>query len=277
MEGFVPVTPQLPGATIDSIGGGENGSLKEPVKTGRETWVDRLTIYAVGSPLLVKKSIRAADEANNDLSSLRSSTEKMKLSCSAGFLGELRITQMISARTGIIYTRFTSNFDYTVTTTGSGYVYSTDTFQVATQFEPQDPVIVHDSTLVNTVVNDRYVSANSYTSWNIPLLMQSQFEYGGFRFYSSLGPMVNVSFTQRGILVNSDRQVVDINAQDTYRKSFNLLLYAGAGCRYAATRRMSLMVEPHYTYNLNSVTRKGSGLDQNFHTWGMMLGIGIDL
>lgn len=276
-EGFVPVSPQLPGPTIDSIGGGENATPIEPTKTGRETWRDRLTLYVVAAPLVVKKSIRANDEAFNELCTIRNNTERMNMGFTAGALGELRITPIISMRTGMLYTRFTSTFDHTVSSTETRYNDTTYYTYIVDPFEPVTPVLHHDTIVTEVTEHENYTSANSYTSWNIPVLVQSQFGYRKLKLYSSIGPMVNVSFMQKGMLVNSDRQVADISEQEHYRKSFNVLLYAGAGCRYAFTKRISVIVEPHYTYNLNSLTVKGAEFKQNFHAWGMMTGIGIDL
>ena len=275
-EGFVPVTPLLPGLTIDSIGGGENTSPKEPTNKGRETWVDRLTIYTVGSPVVVKKSFRANGEDFNELCNIRKDAERMKMGYTAGALGELRITEMISFRTGVMFTRFTSTFEHSNSYSVTNQTPYSDTIYLQDPFEPVTPVIVYDTLVTTGTVIDTYTSTNSYNSINIPLLMQSQFGFGNFRFYSSMGPMVNVSYMQRGMLVNTDRQVSDIS-EDAYRKNFNLLLYAGVGAKYPVSKRMTLMLEPHYTYNLNSVARKGAELKQNFHTWGMMAGIGIDL
>lgn len=202
----------------------------------------------------------------------RERTEKNKYTWAAGARVNWNVSEEIVLRAGFMYEQIGDLFDYTDTsatqrTTRIDSFFSADgTFLYA---ETNTELIF--GTLVKKI-------HNRYHHLDIPLLASYELCLGRSILMVNLGPVINLSTSFRGQILNPAFVPQHItpsesNRIDAYKTNLGLSLYVGAGALIPLNKNFSGLIEPRFLYRIKPVTTDHYPLKEHRHFAGLNAGI----
>jgi RNA polymerase sigma-70 factor (ECF subfamily) len=235
-------------------------------------WYDGLSVQVMASRLFVKRNISAEYDHAASYADKKSSAEKMKGGFEAALMLEYRLNRKMSLRTGLSFSKVRSEFEYINRSEHTYYKDLSYTTYILDPFNAPVPVLHADSALTTDVVRDSVVTENIYSSFNVPLLWKIRVERYKWEFSASYGPVINISFAQKGAALGNTHLIDMSSSSNPYRKA-SFSMFASAACSYRFTQRMSINIEPHYIYTPNTL-KSAQPLKERNHSIGVFTGLG---
>ena len=138
---------------------------------------------------------------------------------------------------------------------------------------PIDSALVtdYDSSSTKTI----YSNKNTYSYFEIPLIIGYEFKKSKFTFTPKVGLITGIFINSRGKTISLiDREsIVDISKNDLPFIKANFTLLLGMGVNYQMNNNMSLLAEPFYRTNLNSILSENHYISQRFNNIGIRFGV----
>lgn len=208
-----------------------------------------------------------SDTGNSNYKQLRQASTKTAFGFSAGVRYTKVFNNSMSIRAGINYSQVNEKFTYKQ----GNYV--------------QVVYIINnngDTTGSYSVTGTRYKnSTNVYRMADIPLAIG--YEIGNDRLHVNVnaGVIVNIYSWQKGNVVDTANNPVDIstgtNSPYSFKTNAGIGFTAGASVYYKLNDRLHIMAEPYFRYNLSQANKPGITLKQKFNTTGIRLGLRLDI
>jgi hypothetical protein len=215
-------------------------------------------------------SLSGNDDIQNVINN-RLSTESQLYSYTAGFRFGYRIAPRWNIHLGANYSRQNQKFTYidpesnqerTITT--KVYVYDSGT--------------IVDSIVTTEVViipgTNKVIKANKFTSFDIPII--GRFTLLGTRNFSlstMAGPVFNVSYSHRGMVVGEDLKPQDISDNKIFKPQLGVKLYTGISLAYHISGDLDFVFEPHARIGFDDVTKSNYPVSQRNQTFGLHTGL----
>ncbi len=208
-----------------------------------------------------------SDTGNSNYKQLRQASTKTAFGFSAGVRYTKVFNNSMSIRAGINYSQVNEKFTYKQ----GNYV--------------QVVYIINnngDTTGSYSITGTRYKnSTNVYRMADIPLSVG--YEMGNERIHVNInaGVIVNVYSWQKGNVVDTSNNPVDIstgtNSPYSFKTNAGVGFTAGASVYYKLNEKLHLMAEPYFRYNLSQANKPGITLKQKFNTAGIRMGLRLDI
>ncbi|MEO7263832.1 MAG: hypothetical protein ABIW38_02915 [Ferruginibacter sp.] len=208
-----------------------------------------------------------SDTGNSNYKQLRQASTRTAFGFSAGVRYTKVFNNSMSIRAGINYSQVNEKFTYKQ----GNYV--------------QVVYIINnngDTTGSYSVSGTRYKnSTNVYRMADIPLAVG--YEMGNDRIHVNInaGVIINVYSWQKGNVVDTSNNPVDIttgtNSPYSFKTNAGIGFTAGASVYYKLNDRLHLLAEPYFRYNLSQANKPGITLKQKFNTLGIRLGLRLDI
>lgn len=202
----------------------------------------------------------------------RKRTEKAQYAWSAGGRVNLNISKEFAVRLGIMYEQAGDIFDYTDT--------------LATQRSTRiDSFFSADGTFLYAETNTVLIFGtlikkihNRYHHLDIPLLASYELCMGRAIIMLNAGPVINLTSSSRGQILNPSfipQHITagDQNRLDAYKNNVGLSVYLGAGALIPFNKYFSGLIEPRFLYRIKPVTQDYYPLKEHRHFAGINLGI----
>lgn len=202
----------------------------------------------------------------------RKRTEKAQYAWAAGGRVNLNISKEFAVRLGIMYEQAGDIFDYTDT--------------LATQRSTRiDSFFSADGTFLYAETNTVLIFGtlikkihNRYHHLDIPLLASYELCMGRAIIMVNAGPVINLTSSSRGQILNPSfipQHITagDQNRLDAYKNNVGLSVYLGAGALIPFNKYFSGLIEPRFLYRIKPVTQDNYPLKEHRHFAGINLGI----
>lgn len=239
-----------------------------------------LSLYA--SPAISQIKLKA-DNGFDEYINLRRDNESPALSWSAG--ADIRVHwKQWFVQTGLNYSVYKNNknynYNYQVTDSANSY-FNYDTIWVWIYDPPnlEYPVMVGIDTVWVLVYEDINVKNNGINEWSyleIPVLVGYQFNHRKFGFEFATGISMGFLLKSKGSLPKfPDVEGMEELEKDINQTMFNFLLQVGVS--YQIVNGWSVIVQPYYKQNLQSVFENNYPIDQRFRAFGLNFGVRVKL
>ena len=202
----------------------------------------------------------------------RKRTENAQYAWAAGGRVNLNLSKEFAVRLGIMYEQAGDVFDYTDT--------------LATQRSTRiDSFFSADGTFLYAETNTVLIFGtlikkihNRYHHLDIPLLASYELCMGRAIIMLNAGPVINLTSSSRGQILNPSfipQHITagDQNRLDAYKNNVGLSVYLGAGALIPFNKSFSGLIEPRFLYRIKPVTQDYYPLKEHRHFAGINLGI----
>jgi hypothetical protein len=172
-------------------------------------------------------------------------------------------------KTGINYSQINERFTFV----------QNNLVQVTYIIDPQ----TGDTTGSYTVNGSRKkVTNNRYRFIDVPLLIGYEFGNGRLHTNVSVGTMVNIYSWQRGDVLDSAYQPVNITTGKSsspyqFKSNIGVALAGSVSLYYKVSDQVHLMLEPYFRYNLSPMSKDVLSFKQKYNTLGMHFGVRLDI
>ncbi len=237
-------------------------------KNGKNT----LSFDVFGTPGFAPRSFESTDSESSLYADARNKTENSQYAWGAGARINLNLQQGFSVRLGLLYEQLGDKFDYT---DPKAFVKRQ---QIDSFFSANGTFLFSDTSYVlvfGTLIKKIH---NRYTHLDIPLLLSYELPMGRATLMINAGPVLNLTSSQRGQILDSTLNPVHITAGEpdelkAYKNNLGLSIYIGAGALFPLTDNISALIEPRLLYRINPVTLDTYALKEHRSFAGLNLGI----
>lgn len=168
-----------------------------------------------------------------------------------------------SLRTGVHYTQIKESFRFENHFPEIELIYDPGGGEVR-----EDTIYVPSGRILN--------NNKEYTILDLPLILGYQKRHQRWTFSAQAGPILNLSFQQKGTLINPNRQLISTQSpegQSAYRRRLGLNWYGSLGVHYEIQPGVHLMLEPYLRWQNRSFTEESFPIQQKYLTGGVSLGV----
>ena len=208
-----------------------------------------------------------SDTGNSNYKQLRKQSTKTSFGFSAGVRYTKVFANGVSIRAGFNYSQVNEKFTYK-----QGNI-----VQVVYIINNNG-----DTTGSYTVTGTRNKSSiNKYKMVDVPIMLG--YEMGNEKIHVNLnaGVMINIHSWQKGNVVDTANNPVDIstgsNNPYSFKTNAGIGFTAAASLYYKINERLHLVAEPYFRYNLSQANKTSITLKQKFNTAGIRLGLRLDI
>jgi hypothetical protein len=120
---------------------------------------------------------------------------------------------------------------------------------------------------------EEYQSENHLRMIDVPIIAGWEFDYDNFGLTVNSGFIFNAYFAGKGMILNEDLEVVDIQNEEVFKNNIGASIYLSAGLNYDVSRSTQLIFEPYYKRMLGQVTKKEYPLLQRYTFVGLQFGL----
>jgi opacity protein-like surface antigen len=122
---------------------------------------------------------------------------------------------------------------------------------------------------------------NKYRTLDIPLLIGYEMGNERLRVNVNAGPMINLYSWQRGDLLDTSFQPVNISTGKPsspyqFKTNAGIGFLASASVYYRLNNRLHFLAEPYFRYNFSPASKSDLTLRQKYNTAGLRLGLRYD-
>jgi len=219
----------------------------------------------------------------DDYLKYRTDHESASISMSAGIDVQLNIKNW-TIQTGLAYSRLSNyrNYNHSFLDYDSTRSYYTNDTTWGWIFDPPEigkPIVIAIDSVLVPVYNDINEGRNEWNYFEIPLLVGYKLNKNRFSFDVATG-------FSYGLLINASGNVPSLTQESSFtelsemeslinRNQFNYILQVGVS--YHLTPNWSIMAKPYYKQNLINVFDNNYPIDQRFRSFGVKLGLTVDL
>ena len=254
------------------------------------------SIEAWASPLWIKKSISTNEKTFTDHVAQRNATEKPLINRSYGFNLKMIHNNWLLI-TGLNYSEYSEKADYSLFSSNIDsnifITYNNTSYWKYDTIEKfQDPI---DTTIWHYIFNREYILdsvafentdydtsftstdysfSNTYKWIEIPLLIGREFSKDRFSFSVATGISYGFLTGSKASILHYDNTsiiVIDKNQAPLKNGMFNYILQVGVD--YTLTKKIGIICQPMFRYNLNSMFNKSYPVDQKYYSVGINCGL----
>ena len=267
-----------------------NSSIDQPIIKNKCKILKNFSADFFAAPVYINKTI-SASTVNSDYLKLRKENEKPLLTYNLGLELKYSIKNFF-LQTGINYSNFGEKINYntialsSIDTSGSFWdlhsfamVYvdtinwdSTNGYAIMTTSVPlMDSIWQHKSDSIFSTLNTK--NSNQLTYVEVPLLLGYTLGKGKINCQISTGISYAFLIGSKGKLLRTDASGFnDILVETPYRKNmYNFLLRIG--CSYHLNEKISVVLQPSFKLNLNSIFESAYPASQKYHSYGLNIGL----
>ncbi len=203
----------------------------------------------------------------------REKTESNMYSYSMGMMLGYLFSNGFSVKTGLNYTAINEKFNVTFKK-----VINTQTIITIDTIINNDgsETVVRDTTVKEIFGERRIQENNTYTMFDIPLIIGLEYRKFNHKLGISAGVIFNITSRQKGIILNHIADTQDIEKIDSdnkiFRRNTGISIYTGIVYSYRFRSRYEFFIEPNIRYYLKSFTRDNYILRQNYAKYGISFG-----
>ncbi len=203
----------------------------------------------------------------------REKTESNMYSYSMGMMLGYLFSNGFSVKTGLNYTAINEKFNVTFKK-----VINTQTIITIDTIINNDgsETVVRDTTVKEIFGERRIQENNTYTMFDIPLIIGLEYRKFNHKLGISAGVIFNIISRQKGIILNHIADTQDIEKIDSdnkiFRRNTGISIYTGIVYSYRFRSRYEFFIEPNIRYYLKSFTRDNYILRQNYAKYGISFG-----
>ncbi len=218
----------------------------------------------------ISKSLSAPDEFVNVIAE-RESSESAMYSFSAGFRFGYMIAPRVNVHLGANYSHMNEKFSYV------------DPESVQERTITIKDYIYENGKIIDSLVTTETIKLpgtstikkqNSFTSFDIPIL--GRFTILGNRNISLsalAGPIINVSYGHKGMIIGTDLKPVDISDNQIYKPQLGVRLYSGISLAYHLAGDLDFVFEPHARISFDDVSKDNYPIAQRHQSFGVHTGL----
>lgn len=231
-----------------------------------------ISVDIFSAPGFGPRSFASTDIEDDLYINARKATENQEYAWSAGGRVNLNLSREFALRVGVMYEQIGDLFDYTDT--------------LATQRSTRiDSFFAADGTFLYAETNTVLIFGtlikkihNRYHHLDIPLLASYELCLGRSIFMLNAGPVLNISTSSRGQILNpgfTPQHITEGESSrlDAYKNNLGLSVYVGAGALIPFNKYFSGLIEPRFLYRIKPVTKTSYPLKEHRHFAGLNLGI----
>lgn len=229
-------------------------------------------IEIYGSPDYAKKTINNAGAANSAFLQRKDSTEKMRLSYTAGFRLTKTIGENMLIKAGLQYSQINEKFNYR----SENERKLTTVITIRTVIRSAgDTAIVRDTSTVEQIGYRVKTTYNRYKSIDVPLLVGFEWGNDNLKAAATGGVILNLYSWQKGESLDTSYVPVAFNkgTGSAFKQNIGLGLYAGFSLLKKVNDNAEFFMEPYFRYNLSNMTNNKSLFNQKFQVAGINMGI----
>jgi len=223
------------------------------------------------------RKLEVFDSKDQKLADLRNRSEFSTYSYSAGVRFGYNVSYRWNIHTGLNFSQIKENFKYenpessqTRLITIKDYIY-------------QNGKIV-DSVVTQQVVNVpgtmQYDVENTYRTIDVPIVARYVVMANNMMSISgTIGTMINISMSQRGMILNERLNVADdissgtVKGNQTFRNQLGLSPVFGLSLALHLTDKIDFLLEPNYKFQSQSITKGDYPLGQKYATYSISTGL----
>ena len=247
---------------------------------GQKKFKGYIAFDALLSPEFAGRRLKGTNEQALNYISRRDSAESLRLAYSALMRINLFVTKNIFIHTGISFSqrqekfsiayKWQSHEDYIDSTKFVTYIDPFEGNIIYKTYDTLDYVTTHKDTITHDV---------RMTFIAIPAMIG--YKWLGKRSGIALqaGVIYNLLFKQKGTVANYNYAANDVsnNNQNPFKKRAGLSLSAGISTNYRLNDKLDLLIEPHSSYILKSITNADYPVQQKLFTYGLNIGLRLKL
>jgi hypothetical protein len=228
-----------------------------------------LEVYA--SPDYAKKTTNNSN-GNDAFLKRKDSTERMRLSYTAGFRLSKTIGEHLLLKAGLQYSQINEKFTYR--TENERRLTTVITIRTVIR-SPGDTVMVKDTSTVEQIGYRVKTTYNRYRSVDVPLILAYEWGNDNFRAAVSGGVILNLYSWAKGESLDTSYVPVsfDKNSAQTFKQNIGMGVYASLSLIKRVGDKAELFAEPYARYNISNMTSNKSLYTQRFEVAGLNLGI----
>ena len=230
-----------------------------------------ISLDAVFAPEYYNRTLTPINEEYDLYRDRRNGTEKYEFGYMTGLRASLSLNNGVALRTGLLYSQIQEVFSYE----NEEERYSVALTIVDTLYDNQGNMNVVFDTIDVIEKGIRTVKTyNKHRFLGIPILASYEIELMHWQLNVNAGVLMNIFMRSRGQIMsprnNVPEDVKDIRA---FNRNTGYSLYTSIACNYKLTSRMSILIEPHFKYILQPISRPSYPLKQNYWATGLTSGI----
>ena len=247
---------------------------------GQKKFKGYIAFDALLSPEFAWRRLNGINEKAQNYISRRDSAESLRLAYSALMRINLFVTKNIFIHTGISFSqrqekfsiayKWESHEDYIDSTKFVTYIDPFEGNIIYKTYDTLDYVTTHKDTITHDV---------RMTFIAIPAMIG--YKWLGKRSGIALqaGVICNLLFKQKGTIADYNYSANDVsnNNKNPFKKRAGLSLAAGISTNYRLNDKLDLLIEPHSSYILKSITNADYPVQQKLFTYGLNIGLRLKL
>jgi len=215
-------------------------------------------------------NLKRLNGANKELIDLRTKTESVLFSYSAGLRFGYLFSNGFVIKTGLNYTIINEKFHILFKN-----IISTQTIITIDTIVNQDGTIteVRDTTIKEVYGEKDIQKSNSYRMLDIPLIVGFEYKKYNHRFGINLGVIFNIVTSQDVHILDSSGVIKSYSkGNDIFHENLGISIYSSVLYSYRIKSRYELFVEPKIRYYLKPFTKSNYALEQKYTKFGISFG-----
>ena len=114
---------------------------------------------------------------------------------------------------------------------------------------------------------------NRYRYIEIPAMVGYEFQFKNLGVQVATGVSVGFRVNSSGKFLDSQNNLIDINSSNSQYSNTMMNYILSVGVKYNLNKNLSIIAQPIYKTNLNSLIKSGIGTDTRYHSFGVNVGI----
>ncbi len=184
-----------------------------------------------------------------------------------GTLIDLPVSPFFTMKTGLEYSQYNIQFDYT----------ETERVPSGEDLEIVRINFVGDSTIITSnepridIVNRNWTTYSTFHVVNVPILLSFRYDFYKLGFFAETGVNLGLYSQFNGKILSPELDIVERSA--FYKRSFLVSGDLGLGCDFLLNESMRLYGKINYRSSLNSIANKQNVLEERFRHVGLAVGV----
>jgi len=236
----------------------------------KEKPVEGLTQISTGVGA-VSKSFRLNREIAADYLEARSQTERPLEFLNTGLMGGIRHRSGFYALSGLHFTRIEERFSFSNITLERDTL-TNGVVEIIIAANGDSTFLYGDVPIVREITY-RKRSYNSYSFWDVPVVIGYEWKRGRWSWAAEAGFFVNIALSLRGNILHETGNIISMEEAGIFRTHSSLSYQTSARLAYAPGKQLQIYVAPTLRILPASLTLPEYALQQRYSLYGMSVGL----